>query len=111
MWQGSLLNALADRRTALRTFFSWGAAGAAVATGVAACGGRPGGPAGGEAAGGAAPAAALPEINFGNPAENLKAFIKLTGDLDPTVSTVGWFGGDIFAVLGPDKPLVKLVGV
>jgi hypothetical protein len=115
MWQGSLLNALADRRTALRTFFSWGAAGAAVATGVAACGGRPGGPAGGEAgttAPGSAPAAAaLPEINFGNPAENLKAFIKLTGDLDPSVSTVGWFGGDIFAVLGPDKPLVKLVGV
>ena len=35
----------------------------------------------------------------------------MTGDLDPAVETVGWFGGDIFAVLGPDRPLQKLVGV
>ena len=112
MWQGSLLNALADRRTALRTFFSWGAAGAALATGVAACGGRPPGTGGGgTATTPAAAPAAPPAIDFGDPAANLKAFVKLTGDLDPSVSTVGWFGGDIFAVLGPDKPLQKLVGV
>lgn len=110
MWQGSLLTALSDRRTALQTFFGWGLAGAAVAAGVSACGERPPGddaakaPAAGKAA---APAS----INFGDPAENLRAFVKLTGDLDPKAETVGWFGGDVFAVLGPDKPLQKLFSV
>jgi hypothetical protein len=112
MWQGSLMNALADRRTALKTFFAWGAAGTALATGVSACGQRPDGAGGPPAAGPAGGAGAPPPpIDFGNPAENLRAFIKLTGNLDPAAETVGWFGGDVFAVLGPDKPLQKLFGV
>jgi hypothetical protein len=111
MWQGSLINALADRRTALKTFFSWGAAGAAMAAGVSACGSGPKEGAAPAPTAGASGAAAQPAIDFGNPAENLRAFIKLTGDLDPKAETVGWFGGDVFAVLGPDKPLQKLFGV
>jgi len=50
-------------------------------------------------------------INFMDPAQNLKSFIKVLGNLDSTVETVGWFGGDIFAVTEPDKPLQKMFGV
>ena len=76
--------------------------------------------AGGLAAGGmmlgASPAAAMSSpkrvpINFSDPAESLKAFIKLTGDLDPTVETPGWFGGTIFGDTRRDRPLKPLIGV
>jgi hypothetical protein len=50
-------------------------------------------------------------INFQDPAQNLRSFIKVMGNLDPTVETVSWFGGDIFAVTTPDKPLQKMFGV
>ncbi|TFG87396.1 MAG: DUF1838 domain-containing protein [Chromatiales bacterium] len=110
MWHSSLTETLADRRQALQTFFSWGAVAAGAGLGLAACDR------------GAPPAASSSgaedsynkqssKIDFSNPAESLKAFIKLTGDLDPGAETVGWFGGDIFAVLGPDKALQKILSV
>jgi hypothetical protein len=101
MWQGSMLEAMSDRRTALRTFFSMGA----LATGLAAAG----------CAQTAAPrdvsSARRVPIDFDDPAQNLRAFIKLTGDLDPQAQTVGWFGGTVFAVTTPDRPLMPLFGV
>jgi hypothetical protein len=101
MWQSSLVNALADRRQALQTFFSLGAA-AAAGIGIA-----------GAAAGARADAASRRRVpvDFADPAQNLRAFIKLTGDLDPKAETVGWFGGTVFAVTAPDKPLLPLYGV
>lgn len=46
-----------------------------------------------------------------DPQQSLDAFIKLTGDLDPTVETAGWFGGTIFGDTRRDRPLKPLVGV
>jgi hypothetical protein len=60
-----------------------------------------------------APEGSAHEIDFSNPAENLKAFVKLTGSLDPGVESCGWFGGTIYAVLGKDeavKPLISVEG-
>ncbi|MBM4197680.1 MAG: DUF1838 domain-containing protein [Gammaproteobacteria bacterium] len=99
MWQSSLLAAMADRRQALKTFFG---AGAAVALAGCAPAEKPAAP---------GPSAKRVPVNFKDPAENLRAFIKLTGDLDPTVETTGWFGGTVFAVTTPDKPLMPLYGV
>jgi hypothetical protein len=57
-------------------------------------------------AGGGAPAT----IDFGDPVQNLRTFMRLTADIDPTRETTGWFGGHIFAVVD-DKPLQMLCGV
>jgi len=110
MWHSSLTETLADRRQALQTFFSWGAMAAGAGLGLAAC---DQGPSPKVAASGTpgSDKKQSSKIDFSNPAESLKAFIKLTGDLDPGAETVGWFGGDIFAVLGPDKALQKIVSV
>ena len=63
--------------------------------------------------GGSAKAAARQTIDFKDPAQNLKAFIKLTADLDPTKESVGWFGGTIYGTRGVEalKPLVGVSGV
>ena len=49
-------------------------------------------------------------IDFENPEENLKAFIKTTASLDPTAETAGWFGGTLYANIGVEK-MMPLVGV
>jgi len=61
--------------------------------------------------GAAKPGADSNRIDFDNPAENLRAFIKLTGSLDPSVETTGWFGGTIYAVIGDQQKLQPLIGV
>lgn len=61
--------------------------------------------------GGATPRADSKLIDFSNPAENLRAFIKLTGSLDPSAETTGWFGGTIYAVIGDQQKLQPLIGV
>ncbi len=50
-------------------------------------------------------------IDFSNPSENLKAFVKLMGSLDPSVEVAGWFGGTIYAVIGDQKKVEPLIGV
>ena len=50
-------------------------------------------------------------IDFENPAENLKAFVKLTASLDPSAETAGWFGGTIYSVIGDQKKVEPLSGV
>lgn len=62
---------------------------------------------------GRAKAATRVPIDFKDPAQNLKAFIKMTADLDPTKESVGWFGGTIYGNRGvePLKPLVSVAGV
>jgi hypothetical protein len=102
MWQSSLVNAMADRRQALRTFYSLGAA----ATGLALAGCAPA-----EKPAAQAPAPRRVPVDFADPAQNLRAFVKLTGSLDPQDEVVGWFGGTVFAVTAPDKPLMPLYGV
>lgn len=106
MLNTSLLNAMSDRRQALQTFFSFGA----VATGLALAGCAPPEPKQPDAAA-PPPQPKRTPVEFGDPAQNLKAFIKLTGDLDPKAETVGWFGGTVFAVTAQDKPLIPLMGV
>ncbi|MCC5794507.1 MAG: DUF1838 family protein [Chromatiales bacterium] len=101
MLYSSLLNGLSTRRQALRSMLSLGTLAAAGTASLAAC---------------AAPeqpprAGRRQPIDFNDPAQSLRAFLKLTGDLDPSVETLGWFGGDVFAVLGPDQPLKKLMGI
>jgi hypothetical protein len=50
-------------------------------------------------------------IDFTDPKQSLRAFIKMTGDLDPGKETAGWFGGTIFGDTRRDRPLKPLVGV
>ncbi len=50
-------------------------------------------------------------VDFKDPAQSLRAFIKLTGDLDPTKETPGWFGGTVFGDTRRDRPLQALFGV
>lgn len=60
----------------------------------------------------AAPEEAPDEVSLETAEENLKAFIRMTASLDPSVETTGWFGGTIFAVQGTEalKPLVDVEG-
>jgi hypothetical protein len=41
-----------------------------------------------------------------SPADNLRAYIKMTRSLDPKATTVGWYGGRVFSVIG-DKQVIK----
>ncbi|MEO8223474.1 MAG: hypothetical protein ABI661_01610, partial [Gammaproteobacteria bacterium] len=50
-------------------------------------------------------------VNLADPAQGLRSFIKLTGDLDPKKETPGWFGGTIFGDTRRDRPLMPLIGV
>lgn len=50
-------------------------------------------------------------VDFADPRQSLRSFIKLTGDLDPSKETAGWFGGMIFADTRRDRPLKPIVGV
>ena len=50
-------------------------------------------------------------VDFSDPMQSLRAFIKLIGDLDPTKETPGWFGGTVFADTRRDRPLRPLLGV
>lgn len=58
-----------------------------------------------------ASAARREPIDFNDPSQSLRAFIKLMGDLDPTVETPSWFGGTLFADTRRDRPLKPLMGV
>ena len=58
--------------------------------------------------------AAVPKrvpVNFTDAAQSLRSFIKLTGNLDPTKETPGWFGGTIFGDTRRDRPLQPLLGI
>ncbi|MBL8645007.1 MAG: DUF1838 family protein [Rhodospirillaceae bacterium] len=102
MMFSSLIDTIANRRGAMKAL----AGASAAAAGMAALAGcseqKP-----------ATPATKREPIDFKDPAQNLKAFIKLTGDLDPTKESVGWFGGTIYGNRGtePLKPLVGVSGV
>jgi len=50
-------------------------------------------------------------VDFKDPRQSLRAFIKLTGDLDPTRETPGWFGGTVFGDTRRDRPLQPLIGI
>lgn len=97
MMYSSLLDAVTNRRHLIQN-----AAGA----GIMGLAGLPIGSA-------SAATAKREKIDFKDPAQNLKAFIKLTADLDPTKESVGWFGGTIYGNRGlePLKPLVGVAGV
>jgi len=61
-----------------------------------------------------APAPAAPPretLDFGDPAQSLRSFIKLTGDLNPNNETPGWFGGMVFGDTRRDRPLKPLFGI
>ncbi len=48
-----------------------------------------------------------------SPVDNLRAYIRMTRSLDPTATTVGWFGGRVFSVIGDSeiiKPLFDVEG-
>ena len=50
-------------------------------------------------------------VDFNDPVQSLRAFIKLTGDLDPTRETPSWFGGTVFGDTRRDRPLKPLFGI
>jgi hypothetical protein len=50
-------------------------------------------------------------VDLTDPKQSLEAFIKLTGDLDPTKETAGWFGGTVFGDTRRDRPLKPLIGI
>lgn len=50
-------------------------------------------------------------IDFDDPVQSLRAFVKLMGDLDPTVETPSWFGGQVFGDTRRDRPLKALMGI
>jgi hypothetical protein len=52
----------------------------------------------------------MSKIDFRDPAQNLRAFVKLMGDLDPSKAVYSWFGGHIFGYVG-NKPAQMLCGV
>ncbi len=52
----------------------------------------------------------MSKVNFRDPAQNLRAFVKLLGDLDPAKAAYSWFGGHIFGYVG-NKPAQMLCGV
>lgn len=112
MLNSTLLDSLANRREALRSLLTIGGGAAAAGLGLSACARDAGEQApAGTPAGVPAKGAVTQTIDFRDPVQNLRSFIKVMGNLDPAVETVGWFGGDIFAVTTPDKPLQKLFGV
>ena len=41
-----------------------------------------------------------------SPADNLRAYIRMTRSLDPQATTVGWFGGRVFSVIG-DQEIIR----
>ena len=97
----SLIDTIANRREAMRAM----AGASTIAAGMAAM-------AGSSALAQTRNAKRVP-VDFKDPAQNLKSFIKITGDLDPTKESVGWFGGTIYGNRGvePLKPLVGVQGV
>jgi len=62
-------------------------------------------------AGSPEPTARRVPVDFSDPAQSLESFIKLTGDLDATKETPGWFGGTIFGDTKRNRPLKPLIGV
>ena len=50
-------------------------------------------------------------IDFNDPVQSLRAFVKLMGNLDPTVESPGWFGGTVFGDTRRDRPLKPLMGI
>ena len=50
-------------------------------------------------------------IDFDDPVQSMRAFVKLMGDLDPTVETPSWFGGHVFGDTRRDRPLKALMGI
>jgi hypothetical protein len=41
-----------------------------------------------------------------SPKDNLEAFLRMTRSLDPTQTSVGWYGGRVFSVIG-DKQIIR----
>lgn len=88
-----------SRRQAMQSMLSAGGIAAAGGLMVGACAGPTDAPPRREPA------------DFSDPVQSLRAFIKLTGDLDPTKETPGWFGGTVFGDTRRDRPLKPLVGI
>ncbi|RMF95967.1 MAG: DUF1838 domain-containing protein [Gammaproteobacteria bacterium] len=109
MLYSSQLRALMNRRSMLNAMLGAGAAASAVPL-LSACA-QENALLASAGDGQAEPGPVPRTIDFSDPAQNLHAFIKVMGSLDPEQEVVGWFGGDIFAVTSPDKPLQKLFGV
>ena len=54
----------------------------------------------------------MSKVNFRDPAQNLRAFVKLLGDLDPEKEVLSWFGGHVFGYVGDTaKPPQMLCGI
>ena len=52
----------------------------------------------------------MQNVDFSDPAQSLRAFVKATANLDPTIETPGWFGGTVFGDTRRDRPLKPLIG-
>ncbi len=52
----------------------------------------------------------MARVDFRDPAQNLRAFVRLLGDLDPGKVAYSWFGGHVLA-LRDQKPAQMLCGI
>ncbi len=101
MLHTSLMNNLMNRREAFKTSMGLGAGAMAMAALPSAADAR--GALQGTNAGGSS-------IDFADSAQNLRSFVRMSGDINPENDTFGWFAGTIFGV-EKDKALYPLVDV
>jgi len=51
------------------------------------------------------------DIDFNDPNQNLEAFMRVFVDTDSGATTVGWYGGTVYAVIGDSSKMIPLLGV
>lgn len=51
------------------------------------------------------------QIDFADPGQSLEAFTRIFADTVTANSTVGWFGGTVYAVIGDSSPVIPLLGL
>ena len=52
----------------------------------------------------------MQNVDFNDPAQSLRAFVKATANLDPSIETPGWFGGTVSSFGLPFSSLHKAAG-
>ncbi len=72
---------------------------------LAACGGAP------SATADEAAAPAAVDINLNDPAESLRHFTRIFGDINPENFTTGWFEGTVYANIGDSDKVIPLLGL
>jgi hypothetical protein len=59
----------------------------------------------------AAPQPKSLRIDFDDPAQNLRAYMRVFTDIEPASVAIGWFGGTVYAVVGDTAKTQALLGI